>query len=257
MREKKRLEAWLNGRSLRAVSGIVLVQQITEEGPQAEATYADNPAGHGQRLLSLQRKNRRVTVTVQLRELYDLARRAETLDALNAWAGEGWLEVSYRPFRRLRVACVSRPAMGAAREVTASYDFAFEAAACPFWEDTARNTLALTGASASGTLIVPGTEPSRLTARITPTGGTLTALSISAGDCAFAFSGINVPADTPVVIDYPDPMTLSVMAGNASLLPYRAAASSDDLVLAPGQRAVAFTADTACRAEFYARGLWR
>lgn len=256
MRALKRLDAWLNGQSLRGLDAIVLVPQITEEPPQIEATYGENAGGHGQRLLQRRRTSRRITVTVQLRELYDLARRAAVLDALNAWAGDGLLLVSYRPGKQIPVRCVSRPAMGAARDVLSEYAFGFDAAAQPFWEDVIPEALTLTGSDASGTLIVPGTEPCRITATITPTGGDLTAFSISAGDCAFEFADLDIAQDTPVTIDYVDHDYLAVTAGGVSLLDKRTAASDDDLIVSPGRRTVAFEANTACAVTVYARGLW-
>lgn len=256
MRALKRLDAWLNGQSLRAVDGIILVPQITEDAPQIETTYGENPGGHGQRLLQRRRVSRRITITVQLRELYDLARRAETLDALNAWAQDGLLQVSYRPGKQIPVQCVSRPAMGAAREVTGEYTIGFDAAVQPFWEDIVPTSLTLTGAEASGTLIVPGTQPTRVTATVTPTGGALSEFSISAGACAFAFAGLDVAQGTPVTIEYIGHDILAVTAGGVSLLDKRAAASDDDLLVDPGRRPVAFEADTACTVTVYARGLW-
>ena len=257
MRALKRVDAWINRASLRAVDDIILIQQINEEPPQIAVTYGENPGWNGQRLLQRNRTTRRITITFQLRELYDLSRRARVIDAINGWAQDGILQVSYRSGQQIRVYCVNRPTMGAARDVLEEYTIGFEAAVSPFWEDAQPVSLSLSGTDESGTLFVPGTEPCRLTTEITPTGGTLTEFTITAGGSVFAFSGLDIAQDTPIKIAYTDDGYLTVSAANTSLLPCRSAASADDLLVSPGVQTISFEADVACDVTIYARGLWK
>ena len=256
MREKKRLDAWLNGASLRALDGAILVPQITEDAPQVEALYADNPGRPGRRLVAMSRVARRVAVRVQFRELYDLARRASLLDAVNAWADDGFLETSYRPGKRMRVRCVNRPAMGDARDVHAEYTVGFESAGLPFWEDVLSSVAEAEGLSGTARLMLGGSQAAPLWVTATPAAA-LTALSVSAGGCAFALTGLEAAAGTPVTIGYDARGILFSRAGSTAILDKRTPASSDDLMVPPGAAEIVYSADAACAWRFEARGLWR
>ena len=255
----RHLEAWINGASLRDVAGGILIKQIYDEPPRVDVAYAAIPGADGQRVLSNRRTNRRVTITAQVRELYDLAARARAIDAINAWAADGWLEINSRPDQRLRVVCVTRPAQGNLRDYTSEFAVAFEAAAGPYWQEKSYSIVTASGSSGSAQLSLNGSEPAFLEAEITPAAN-LATLDISAGGCAFHFTGMPVTSGTKITIGYDDQRRLFVRAGatNTSILRYRTAASSDDIILAPGAKnTIAFSAGASCAWTFKARGLWR
>lgn len=253
MRELRRQNAWIDGESLRGLDGRIIVRRILEDAPQVEMTYGDIPGGHGQRYLGRRRINRRVSIVIAIRELYDLSARARVVDAVNAWAKDGVLTVSYRPNQRLLVRRAGPAATGDVRDYNADIQIDFDAPASPFWEDAFPARLSLSGESGSGSVVVTGTAPGLAAVTVTPEAA-LTALTVTAGATAMAFEGLAIPAGQPVTIDHDDHGYLRIASGGASLLSKRTAASADELLGGPGPCACAFTADAACQVDFAIRG---
>lgn len=253
MRALKRLNAWINDKAIRDIDSRIHVVNITENAPEIELTWGSNPGRHGQRLLGRTRKNLRVSIEFDLRELYNLADRASIVDAVNAWAADGILKVSHRPSQRLRVIRAAPAAFNGARDVTESYTVELEADAYPFWEDELPTRLELSGSTNSGTVIVPGSAQALPEISVTPTSGTLDALSLTINGKTMVFADLGITTGT-LVIDHDNGGYLRIHVGNTSKMEKRTAASADDFVIAPGAMAVSYTADTACGVTVSARG---
>lgn len=270
MREQKRVDISIGGRSLRAVDSSILIPQITEDPPEYRTTYAEMPglrlyrdvpqSANGQRTLTNQIVRRRVTAHIQLRELYDLEKRARTLDKINAWARDGWLTVSYRPNQRMPVRCVGRPTMGNARDTVAEYTITFEAADIPYWEDMTPTVIPISGSSASQEITVPGSAPCVLQAEFTNSSAlTWLNINVNGGSQIMSFEDMSVPAGSDIQI-YMDVFNtwvlLAVYNGENSLFRYATANCVDQILLQPGDARIAFNANTSCSGRLYVRGLW-
>lgn len=257
MREMRRLNAWLGGQDLRSLDPRILIREISEDTPEIETDFGTWPGRAGQIMLTRERRSLRVAIRFAIRELYDLAARAQVLDTVNAWAQDGYLSVSYRPQRRLYVYRVGPAAPDTIRDYTAEYTVAFEAVASPYWEDVSTTSWTASGASGSGTLAVRGNLPACVEATVTPTGGTLSTLTLTVGGTSMTFSGLGVPNGTAFRVAYDERGLLGIGTASASKLSCRSAASADDLIAGPGSADVSFTAGTACTVTLEARGRWQ
>jgi hypothetical protein len=249
------VNASINGVSLRDLDGRILVRTVSEQTPQATLTYGDNPGRHGQRLLSRVRETRRVTVTFAVRELRDLSARAAVVDAVNAWAQDGYLETSYRPGKRLRVLVAARAAVQDPRNYNEEFSIQLDAPD-PFWEDRDAQPLALSGTSGSGKLHNLGSAPARPVITVIPTGSTLNTLTLTVNGESMRFTGLAVPATTALVMDYDAEGYLRIRAGSANKYGCRTADSADELTAAAGASAVSFTANVSCNVKLEVRAKW-
>jgi len=243
----------LDGVDLSSVAP-VLIQQVHEDAPALELTEADRPGRYGQRLAARKRQSLRVAVEFALRERFDLAARAHWASEILRWSRGEWLELSYRPDQRLRVRCTAEPALTEARNYAAVLRVEFTAYAVPYWEDKIAVAKILTGTSAETGFPVPGVVETPLELVVTPTGGTLTNFSVTAGGQTVALTGLSIPQNTALTFSRDFQDSLAISAAGVSQLPRRTAASADDLLLTPGRQTVSFTADTACTVTILARG---
>lgn len=260
----RHIEILLDSIPLSAV-GPYLVQQVHEDAPTLELTTGDRPGRSGQLLVARHRSELKVSVELQIRERFDLARRAYYVERLAAWANgllavspspRHRLELSNHAGRRLNVVCSADPAPMEARNPASLIRVEFTAHEIPFWEDQTPTWLALSGASGSGQITVPGTVDTPVSLIVTPTGGALTDCSVTAGGTSVALSGLNIPAETGLNLEQDIRDDLAITSGGASLLSCRSAASDDQLLVSPGTASVSFTANTACNVAFYLRGRW-
>lgn len=256
MRELRRLDAWINNQSLRDVDRRILIQQIRQPKPQMSVTYGRLMGLDGQRIMDRRRLGMQVFIDFQVRELYDIATRARIVDAANRWAQDGMLQISARPEQRIAVRCVGRAGMERVRDYTDTYTLEFNAIASPYWESQSAAGLNLSGASGSGTIINDGSMEAFPAVTVTPTGGTLTRITINVGETKFALEGLNVARGTALTIDRDEAGLLRIRAGGVSLMGARTADSDDELICAPGVNAASYTADVACAVTVQVRGRW-
>lgn len=250
----RHVEAWMDGVALSAV-GPILIKQVYEDPPTLEIRTGDRPGGYGQRLLSRKRQSLKLAIECQVRELYDLAARARAAEALAQWAQGSVLELSNHPGRRLHVYCSGEPAIGEVRDYTASLRVELTADEIPYWEDSAP-TAVTASTTGSGTLYVPGTVPTPVCLTVKPTGGALTAFSVTVAGQTVALSSLSVAQDGVLSFGRDARDCLDIRYGGASQLSKRSAASADDLFTAPGSASYSFTASTACAVVFSCRGRW-
>ena len=254
MRALKRLDVWLNDISLRDVDSRICITEITEPDADVTLDWGTCPGVNGQRLLRRTRQVKRVRVEYDIRELFDIKARAAIVTAVNGWAGDGMLKVSHRPGQQMRVALSQAAAFNGARDVLGKYVVEFSAGPVPYWEDETPTEISITGSSGSGSIVVPGQADTWAKISVTPSGATLSTLSITIAGQTMAFSGLSVASGTALVIDHDARGLLTVTAGSASALDKRTAASVDDFAIAPGTRAVSYTANTACAVTVSVRG---
>lgn len=255
MRALKRLNAWINDAALRDVDSRLYITEITE--PEADVTleWGAAPGIAGQRLLRRTRQSKRVRIEFDIRELFDLRARAAILSAVNGWAADGILKVSYRPEQRMRVALTQAAALSDARDVSGKYAVEFTAGPSPYWEDEAATTLALTaGTTGSGTILVPGQAKTPAEITVTPSGATLNDLSVTIQGQNMTFADLAVGSGVALKIGHDERGILTIRAGDTGKLSKRTAASVDDFNLAPGSAEVSFEANAACAVSVGVRG---
>ena len=113
--------------------------------------------------------------------------------------------------------------------------------------------------SGSGTLIPAGNEKQcTCDASITAAGGTVNALTVTAGNSSMTFAALGLTAGGTLTIGHDESGFLTLKIGDASVLSKRTAGSADELLVAPGKlNAVSFSADATCTALFASYGRWR
>lgn len=253
----RRLEIWLNDQALRDVDRRIIIRELHDNAPQIEAVWGDNPGRSGQRLIDLKRVTKSIGIEIAIRELYDLGARQSVLDAVNAWARDGWLRTNTQPGRRIYVTATGWPSMDNAREYTGTYTIGFTAAASPYWEDDIPMTYSGSGASLSGRVTNRGTADALPDVTITPTAGTLTHAEITVGATVFTFGGFALDAGDALTIRHDERGFLRINAAGASAFGFRTAQSDDELIASPGINDVTFEGDAACDVSVAVRGRYK
>lgn len=254
MRALRRLNAWINGVSLRELDSRIHVVNITEDAPDQELTWATAQGRSGQRLLSRTRSSKRISIEFDIRELYDIAARAGIVDAVNRWARDGLLTVSYRPEQRLRVLLTKAAEFGAARNITDSYTVEVTAATEPYWEYVAPVELQLTGTSGEGVIVLPGSAMAAPVIDITPGNASLQTLELVVAGQTLEFADLGVAKGKTLRIAHDSAGLLSVATSTASKLSKRTPESADDIMVSPGAVSIQYTANTSCTVAVSIRG---
>ena len=251
----RHIEAWMDGVALSSV-GPILIQQVYEDAPRMEIVTGERLGRYGERLISTTRKSLSVSIEAAIRELHDLGVRARVQERMAAWAMGSELRLSNHPRRRLLVSCSAMPALNAARSYTQTLRIEFTAYAVPYWEDAIPTQTTLSGKSGKGMLMIDGTAQTPVNVTVRPTSGTLTSFAATAGDQHIALDGLSVQTGESLRFERSRWDDLAILLGETSQLSHRSAQSADDLLARPGRADVAFTADTACKVTFSARGRW-
>jgi len=249
----RHVEAWMDGVALSTV-GPFIIREVYEDPAVLEILNGDRPGGYGQRMLLKKRQSLKVAIEVVILELFDLPARARHAEALAAWARGSVLELSNHDGRRLLCYCSAEPALGSVRDYNSALRVEFTADSVPYWED--KVPTAVTASSASGTLYVPGTADAPVCLTVKPTGGALSAFSVTVGGQTVALTGLSVAQNGVLSFERDERDDLMIKYGGASQLSKRSAASADDLIAAPGSAAFSYTAGTACTVVFSVRGRW-
>lgn len=257
----RRENVWLNEVSLRSLDARIINVKLIEQDATQNVTYGQRAGRDGRLILGRQRTSKPIRVEFAIRELYDLAARTAILDNVNAWAQRGGvLKSSTRPEQQAGVILTKFASAADIRDYTGTYTLEFEAAGVPYWEGRTAQTAQLTGSNPGGHILVQGTAETVLGAAIRPTGGALTAMTITVTgggqSAAITLAGMSVSAGTAIMITHDERGTLAITADGQSLLSFRTAASDDDLFALPGLNAVNITADAAVSATITVRGRW-
>ena len=249
---------YLDNIGLADIDPAVYVRSVVFRAAQISTQTVARARWHGSHVTRQRVDGGSVQVTFSIRE-YGPAAYQDILRRVTAWAmGGGVMTTDDRPNQRLRVVCVSAPSGEGGMADECSMEFA--AYDNPFWEDITPTTLILSGQSGSGQLFGPGSAADPFVeADVKPSGGTLTSLTLSAGNTQMAFSGLSVPQGKTFSLYYDKNMVLHAVRADtgAALLGKRSAASADDLMIPRGVfSTAAFTANTAASVTFRTRGLY-
>lgn len=258
MDKHRRVSASINNVALTDAAPLAIIRQITENPAESELVTGERPARPGQSVIGLKRTRLNIGIEFVLREIYNLEERASNIEAAAAWAKDGFLELSNKPGRRLRMVVTKRPTLGAARDYTQMFSVECAAMECPFWQDKFFSTAAATGATGTASLTPSGTvERLPLEFTVTPQSAAMTSLNVTVNGKNMAFSGLTVAAEKALKLYYDDSGLQWITNDGTSALQYRTAASADDLFVYPRKtNEITFTANTTVSAEFKARGLY-
>lgn len=250
------LDAYLNGASLRAADGRIRVTNIRQEISLKDA-QGESGAQEGRWFMPPRRETLSVTIEFGLLEIHDPAAREAAVEAANAWAGEGQLEISTKPGRRLLAACRKWACVQSPQNPKETFALTFETDQSPFWEAITPSVYTLSGSSGSQEVFVPGSAPAMADVTVTPRSGTLNQLTLSLGETSMQFADLGASASAPLVLDHDERGRLRIRVGSQSAFPCRAGESDDELLAPPGRPTASFAANVSCDVTFSFRPRYR
>lgn len=190
----------------------------------------------------------------------DYAKRTAALSDVTAWAVNGsLLEISDRPGQQLHVVCTNTPLTMSKRKWTELCEMTFTAFSVPFWED-AFPVQAFASRVTEATLNICPTgnvKQAPLCCRVTPQGGTLTALCLAGNGAKMTFSGLAVPDGKTLCIEYAKGfLTAKWTTDDGSVVPCLRWRTGDEYIMLNAQQnnSVSFAADTSCDVTAFVRG---
>lgn len=252
-----RYQVSLDNNDMAELDDNLLILNVSHDEPKKIIDTAQLGSGDGLYIAREHKERASVTVTFELHH-YSIKKRQEACQKVVAWARKGgMLRVNDREGQFLRCICESFPYVNSVRDWTAPLSITFTAYGLPYWQEDEATILTLTGASASGTLKVPGNaDDARVEVFIVPK-NTLTNIKITVGSTSISLEGISVASNSSVDIYY-DSDVLKILSGKKSLLANRTGASSDDLMAkCGGNTSVSVTANVSVTATIMARGCWQ
>jgi hypothetical protein len=252
----------LNGQQLDELDDRIVISGIEDRNGTEQITAQDMIGLAGQRVTEVRRVTKDVAVRFRIWATKDqMAAREAVLEKVNAWAysayGGGYLTMSHKPGRRLRVLLAQAPGAGEIYNWTDEFTVLFRAYTVPYWEDSAEtSTFSASSTGGEFYLTVPGntvTVPTVTVANMS--GATISGVNLTMGGKTMSFSNLGLGGGQSLVIDHEDTgkiYYLRARIGDTSVLRRRTGA--DDFVMAPGSNKIAFAASRAVRVTVAVRG---
>lgn len=256
----------LGGVHLDSIDPRIIIKGVDGGAGKDTVTAVATGAGDGTRITG----KRRESVEVQVRFSMNIRRdvieeRAEVLEAVNAWAVQGgWLEINYKPNRRLYVDEIVTPGEGDLWKRLSEYTITFRARAVPYWQEKDEVSVTTkTSSGTSGVIAVAGSAKTAMNAELlNMSGKKIDQATITIGGKSMSFTTLGMNADESLVIDHSITKGKNVIririrntAGSyRSVLKYRTEGSADEFLADPGDCAFSFTAQRACRLTVKCRG---
>ena len=254
----RHIDAWMDGVRL-ADLGAVFVQGVDEPPPEMDIEYVNRAIRGGRGIQKRKRRALQVTIHAAIHELFDLKKRAALRDAVAAWANGSILELSNHPDKRLNVICLAEPGLADVRDFNSTLDISLEADVIPYWEEKWPVETSGSGSSGSKTLLIPGTAKEVPIEVEIGSGSGISSLTVTAS-CGGVTKSISLTGMSSVTgsisFTRDEQDRLQIMRGSTSLLPYRTAASADDLIIPAGKATLSWTASASRSVSFSARGRW-
>ena len=233
--------AALNGVQLDEIDNRILIQKIEPASGKDQFNAVSLWDRPGNRVNKKHRDYVDVTVTFSMDiKKNAFTERSEVFEKVMSWAmGGGWLTLSQKPERKIRVIAAQLPAEGDPLEWTNRYSITFRAYGVPYWQQEAASQLQVRGVSSlSRQFGVAGNVRSVMDVNFTNTsGGTINSFSISCGGSSISLTGLGLGNGETLTIDHPDDgekSWLRIRIGGRSVLGCRSAGSSNDLYVNPG-----------------------
>lgn len=258
---RTRISVALNGAELHAIDAAIVLQGVDEGAASWNITAGNRAGNDGQHVNSIEKRYRDVVVNFAIAEKRDLIRRANIIQQVCGWAAAGGdLTVSYRDRQKLRVMCLSLPAVKSPDKWAETYSITFRAYQVPFWQSVDAESAAISaGTSGSTSLRVKETGGGKLCFQATnSSGSTVNTASISANGKTISFSSLGLANGEKLIGDYDerDIQRIRILNGSTyrSVLDKRTGA--DDVLLKQGGNTVSVSSGAALSWNVYTYGRW-
>lgn len=253
-----RYDAAINGTWLSEIDDRIVVVDVLDDAAKNRVVTVERSSGSGLRYVRTQRESLTVTIQFVIWE-QDVDLRKELLLRVQRWAADSVgdvarLEINDRRGQLMYVRASEIPSVGSAKW-TDSLSMSFTAYEMPYWMDAEYAKVEVTE---GGWLFAPGFGHAFCETEATNTGeDPVTAVTLSTGDTSITFEGLSLAPGEKLVVSYDRYGRMHAMIGDASVLPNRTPASSDDLVVLCGARnSVSVQSDGSMSVVFKARGVY-
>lgn len=257
---KTRVEATLGGIKFSDLHQKLILQTVEEASPNWNVTATSTASQYGQRIASSEKRYRDITIRFAVNEIRDLTEREDILQAVRDWsANGGWLELNYKPDKRIFVNVLTMPAQTGITRWAENYAVTFRAWWMPEWESSEAASVSARGTTGTARLNVTasGGGLMRIEA-VNNTGTTCNVVTVAAGGQQMTFAGLGLSGGQTFVLDYDESngYLQRIMAGSASVISARSTDSADDFRLPSGETAISFQSSVSLDWRFFCFGRW-
>lgn len=251
-----RYQVSLNDLPMSEINENLLILDVNYADPSYQIDSTMLGGLDGAYIISKTKESAVVTITFEL-HIYGIADRQAVCQQVVSWAKNGGiLRINDRPEQRLECICTTFPVIDSAKNWTTPLTIVFTGYKTPYWEDETPSAITLSGRTASGNLYIPGNGKEALVSCSVLAKAPLTSIRLAVGANYIELTGINIPTNGTLTVDYVD-RVLRIRYGNTSLLANRTGLSSDDLRAACGESCqVSVLASANVAVTFSARGCW-
>ena len=255
---KSRYKISLGGVQMDSLDDNLLILDISCPSPEYKVNQIRSAGLDGYEYGDEYLEKQTVVVTFEL-HIYDIAKRNEACQKVNAWAKTGGtLSINDRKGQRLiYTRCEKYASIESARNWTDPLTLVFATTYVPYWQSTTAKTLSLSGKSAKGTLKMDGNTGNAVVTVTATAEATVTSFQITAGDSKIKLTGLSIASGKQLVIDHKNGRILRIRADGKSVMGKLDASSSDMLTVPSGQNtSVSISASNKMTITVTARGLW-
>lgn len=269
-------DAYLDGVSLSSLADEIIIRDIVEQNPTQDLQTYKRSLHAGTHITSAVRRTLPIDIVYCIRA-YDVARRAEIADLIAGWAGKGGnLTVNTRPGKHLYVSPAELPRVGSSLKWTEDLTLTLTAYEQPYWEDVEPLTLLVPETikadgdqyyyfegyyEATGNVPrVPAT--CMLTNKSPDTPMTYIKIAFPDSNTYIELTGMEIKPNGKLWIGYDSHDLINITGQTTqsmydSLLKYRTAESSDDLIAVSGAFAECrIYSDVPVSGSIMIRGRW-
>lgn len=259
-----RYSAWINGQGLQDIDDSICILDIAEKDPDTEIIRAERSMGGGTRYIRTNRHSLSVVIRFAVRER-DPARRAEVVDRIRTWARGGWLTISSKPGKRLRVVCEYLPMVDSALRWSDTLELTLTAYDVPWWEDERVDSISATSALNSTNdwqmaicyLHNAGNTATPISVEVTAMGDIDTLRLYVDETNRMAFRELDMHTGDVFRLEYNDLGIASYTVNGVSVMDKRTGNSQDNVTLAPGRGYINIQwAEQPFSARAWVRGRW-
>lgn len=265
-------DASINDVSIHSLAEEIILRDIVENPAEMDIQTAKRAMHPGMRETSRVRRKLEIELVFVI-YTQDSRRRTEVCSKVAQWANAGgWLTINTRPGLRLYVRPTAYPAQNSALRWQEDITLTLTAYEQPYWEDDRLTKLAdVTAAYAEAENVYYAAEVIKAPGNLSrvpmtcqilnTTGAAINRVKIVIGDTMMELSGLSeLPDLIPwIKIGYTDDdiLTITEPVNESSLLKYRRAESSDDLMAPCGVSTQMYVyADAPVRVVITTRGRW-
>ena len=236
---KPLLDAVLGGVSLLSLDSRLTVTEA-QEVPAWDVPLSQRAVPHGQFPAGLRRKELEIRLALHMKA-WDMNERCALYQKLSAWAGEGQLEVSWRPGQVLQVDTGDVEGLPSLVEWTRSVTVRLTAHLQPFFRDAEPQVFSETGTDTFFPLTPPGNMGAKAEVLVVSEDARemndvfLETFSDAGQVDWIRLTGLHLRSGVKLEVRYDDFGLVRITAGGKSVLLHRSAESSDELRLLPGK----------------------